>query len=118
MLLTLAGVIVCALVVFAVVAFTLGRTPGLDGSERDAAERGLPVDRLSTAGDVAALRFDTGLRGYRMDQVDGVLERLAHELKVRDDEIRNLTEQVAAQSEQPVERQQPVEHQQQSTTDA
>ena len=29
-----------------------------------------------TAPDIATIRFDTALRGYRMDQVDAVLDRL------------------------------------------
>lgn len=28
------------------------------------------------SGEISAIRFDTALRGYRMDQVDAVLERL------------------------------------------
>ncbi len=28
------------------------------------------------AGEITAIRFDTALRGYRMDQVDAVLDRL------------------------------------------
>ena len=28
------------------------------------------------AGEITAVRFDTALRGYRMDQVDAVLDRL------------------------------------------
>ena len=28
------------------------------------------------SGEIAAVRFDTALRGYRMDQVDAVLDRL------------------------------------------
>ena len=36
---------------------------------------GLPDGGLR-ASDVDAVRFDTALRGYRMDQVDDVLERL------------------------------------------
>lgn len=39
----------------------------------------LPTDPL-TDDDVAAMRFDTGLRGYRMDQVDDVLDRLIAEI--------------------------------------
>ena len=39
----------------------------------------LPVDPL-TDDDLAAMRFDTGLRGYRMDQVDDVLDRLVAEI--------------------------------------
>jgi DivIVA domain-containing protein len=29
-----------------------------------------------SAGEIATVRFDTALRGYRMDQVDAVLDRL------------------------------------------
>ena len=35
----------------------------------------LPVGAVSSA-DIARIRFDTTLRGYRMDQVDEVLDRL------------------------------------------
>jgi DivIVA domain-containing protein len=101
LLLTLAGVIVVALLIFAVVAFTLGRATGLDPTERDAAERGLPADRPSTAEDISALSFDTGLRGYRMSQVDAVLERLAHELAARDEEISALNGKLAEHSKAP-----------------
>ncbi|MCQ1999347.1 DivIVA domain-containing protein [Arthrobacter zhaoxinii] len=42
------------------------------------------------AGDVARLRFPVALRGYRMDQVDAVLDRLAAALAERDARIREL----------------------------
>ena len=41
-------------------------------------------------GDVESLRFDIGLRGYRMDQVDAVLDRLTEELRARDEELAAL----------------------------
>ncbi|OLT29661.1 hypothetical protein BJF82_16060 [Kytococcus sp. CUA-901] len=41
-------------------------------------------------GEVRSLRFDQALRGYRMGQVDGTLERLALELAERDAEIARL----------------------------
>ncbi len=41
-------------------------------------------------GDLDSLRFDPALRGYRMAQVDGVLERLVEELRLRDAEIARL----------------------------
>lgn len=49
----------------------------------------LPPGELD-ADDVADLRFDQALRGYRMDQVDGVVERLFEELRQRDAEIAEL----------------------------
>lgn len=42
------------------------------------------------AQDLAQLRFATGLRGYRMDQVDHTLRRLALALEERDRRIAEL----------------------------
>lgn len=41
--------------------------------------------------DLAAVRFDRAARGYRMDQVDAVLDRLGEELAARDERIAALT---------------------------
>lgn len=41
-------------------------------------------------GDVDRLRFSLGLRGYRMDQVDEVLDRLRDELAAKDRRITEL----------------------------
>ncbi|WP_409483641.1 DivIVA domain-containing protein [Arsenicicoccus dermatophilus] len=49
----------------------------------------LPAGPLDPAA-VRELRFDQVLRGYRMDQVDEVLERLVAELRERDGEIARL----------------------------
>ncbi|MFC3299902.1 DivIVA domain-containing protein [Arthrobacter agilis] len=43
-----------------------------------------------TARDVDAVRFGLGLRGYRMDQVDEVLDRLAAALAEKDAVIAGL----------------------------
>ncbi|CAN5425893.1 hypothetical protein BH23ACT6_BH23ACT6_22990 [soil metagenome] len=40
--------------------------------------------------DVDSVRLDVAFRGYRMDQVDTVLERLSLELAQRDAEIERL----------------------------
>ncbi len=49
-----------------------------------------------SARDVDALRFGLGLRGYRMDQVDEVLDRLAAVLEERDAVVADLRSQLAA----------------------
>lgn len=49
----------------------------------------LPAD--ATAADVDALRFGLGLRGYRMDQVDQVLDELKDQLEAKDREIQRLS---------------------------
>lgn len=43
-----------------------------------------------TAGDIDRLRFSAGFRGYRMDQVDEVLDILRDELADRDHQIAEL----------------------------
>jgi DivIVA domain-containing protein len=43
-----------------------------------------------SASDVGRIRFSLGLRGYRMDQVDEVLDRLAEALAERDALIEAL----------------------------
>jgi DivIVA domain-containing protein len=54
----------------------------------------LPAGRF-TADDVDGLHFSLGLRGYRMDEVDQVLDRISGELRSRDAEVALLREQVA-----------------------
>jgi DivIVA domain-containing protein len=39
---------------------------------------------------VDKVRFSVGTRGYRMDEVDDILDRLAHEIDVRDQRIAQL----------------------------
>lgn len=46
-----------------------------------------------TASDIGRIRFSLGLRGYRMDQVDEVLDRLAAALAERDELIEALQNQ-------------------------
>lgn len=43
-----------------------------------------------TASDISRVRFSLGLRGYRMDQVDEVLDRLAEAIAERDALIEAL----------------------------
>ncbi len=51
-----------------------------------------------SAQDVDAVRFGLGLRGYRMDQVDEVLDRLAGALEERDAVIAGLRSQLAGRN--------------------
>ncbi|MPZ59952.1 MAG: DivIVA domain-containing protein [Propionibacteriales bacterium] len=41
----------------------------------------LPADRPLTGQDLREVRFGVGLRGYRMDEVDALIARLAAELE-------------------------------------
>lgn len=72
----------CAVVAAALtVGLVVGRVDGgLGRPTSGLAHVPLPLGREVTAEDVADLRFDVALRGYRMEQVDDVLDRLKAEL--------------------------------------
>jgi DivIVA domain-containing protein len=90
-------------VIGGVAAVALGKVRGgLDEPTSNLPYRPLPPGRVS-AGDVDAVRFSLGFRGYRMDEVDAVLTRVADALNERDAELRDLRERLAA-LEQPDER--------------
>ena len=80
-----------AMAVVAVVAgLATGRISG--GMEAPASSlpfRGLPPEAVRPA-DLDTLRFSPALRGYRMDEVDLVIDRLGDELRRRDEEIARL----------------------------
>jgi DivIVA domain-containing protein len=69
-------IVVAVLVVGAVAALATGRI-GYDPMAPATTSEGVPylAEEFSSA-DISAVRFDTALRGYRMDQVDEVLSRL------------------------------------------
>jgi DivIVA domain-containing protein len=72
------------------VAAVLGRVDGTLGEPTTTASyTPLPEDRL-TPDDLDSLRFDTGARGYRMEQVDDAVDRLVREIA----DLRELLAQV------------------------
>lgn len=73
-----------------VVALLLGYVGGGMGrTTTTLSHEPLPEDELSDA-DVEQLRFDVGLRGYRMSEVDAVIGRLRRALKEKDEQIAVL----------------------------
>ena len=74
-------------VLFGAAALLTSDRPVLAEAPPDAADTGLPTGPVQPE-DVAALRFSVAPRGYRMAEVDDVLDRLAAELADRD---RRLT---------------------------
>lgn len=62
---------------------------GLPDAESTVPEAPLPEGQV-TVDDVSSVRFSVGLRGYRMDEVDAVLDRLSEALAERDAEIERL----------------------------
>ena len=59
----------------------------------------LPAD--ADPSDVDRLRFAVGLRGYRMDQVDQVLDDLRDQISAKDRRIAELTAELAGPREEP-----------------
>ena len=87
--------IVGIVVVIAVALLAVGRLGELPAPPQDRAPLDLPPAALD-ADDVDAVRFAVGLRGYRMDEVDVVLDRVADDLASRDERIRQLEESLTA----------------------
>lgn len=56
----------------------------------DRADLDLPADGPVRADDLEHVRFGMALRGYRMDEVDALLDRLAGELRERDARLAAL----------------------------
>jgi DivIVA domain-containing protein len=88
-------VVVMVLVVGAAALVALGGGV-LPDAERDRLASHLPVDRSLRREDVDTLRFPMALRGYRMDEVDDVLDRLGAELMDRDIRVVELESALAA----------------------
>ncbi|GAA1904491.1 hypothetical protein GCM10009716_12990 [Streptomyces sodiiphilus] len=92
--LLVAMVVVIAVVTLAV----LGSGDGSGGPARgglpeaapDRLDDPLPLDRPVGPADVVAVRLPLAPRGYRMEEVDDVLDRLAAEIAARDTRIAEL----------------------------
>ncbi|MFK0190514.1 DivIVA domain-containing protein [Kitasatospora sp. NPDC090308] len=83
-------VIAMALVVGGAAVVALGGGGTLPEAEHDRLTVRLPQDRALSRTDVDELRLPMALRGYRMDEVDDVLDRLGAELALRDARIAEL----------------------------
>ena len=58
-----------------------GRFRGLDETFDDRPDSRVPADRPLTAEDLETVRFTSALRGYRMSEVDALLDRLTEQLR-------------------------------------
>ena len=83
--------LVVAAVFGAIAWVAAGRGGGLDDPRQDRPEPALADDRQLGKEDIDGARFAVGFRGYRMDQVDRLLDRLASEIEHRDRLIADLT---------------------------
>ena len=86
----LLAVIVAAVLFYAVIALLpdgVSLTPQAD--QRPFA---LPSDRRLDRSDLAAVRIPVALRGYRFAETDDLIDRLATEIALRDEELARLRE--------------------------
>ena len=88
-MLTILVLLVVLAVLFAVAALLTSDRPLLADAPPDAPDLGLPAGPVR-AEDVAALRLSLAPRGYRMAEVDEVLDRLGAELADRDRRLAQL----------------------------
>lgn len=87
--------VLAALAILAVAAaVAMGHGDRLGVASLDRVDGGPPAGPLQ-AEDVGRIRFNLAVRGYRMDEVDEVLDRLAAELAERDALIDELTAEPA-----------------------
>src|SRR5215469_2065530 len=73
----------------------------------DRPDLALPDEGLLAREDVDRVRFSVGARGYRMDEVDDVLDRLAHEIELRERRIAELEGRAPGQNASPQEENEP-----------
>ncbi len=87
------GVLVVGALLFLGAAVLMGRGETQPPAEPDRSPLELPVARPVTGDDVRTLRMTVTLRGYRMTEVDWLLEQLAGTLDQRDAELATLRAQ-------------------------
>ena len=88
------GVLVVGALLFLGASLLLGRGESRPPAEPDRSPVALPDDRPVTADDPRALQFSVAARGYRMSEVDWLLDQFALVLEERDAEIAALRAQV------------------------
>jgi DivIVA domain-containing protein len=85
------GVLVVGGLLFLGASVLMGRGETQPPAELDRSPVELPDDRPVTADDIRALRISAVFRGYRMSEVDWLLDQFALVLDERDAEIAGLT---------------------------
>lgn len=76
--------VLVVLLMGAIAAVAAGRGTPMSEVEHDRLAVDLPADRPLTAEDLRRVRFPLALRGYRMADVDALLDRLAREQDAAD----------------------------------
>ena len=87
--------LIVVLLIGAVAVVASGRWGAMGTAYDDRPDMTVPARQALTSTDIESARFAVGLRGYRMDEVDTLLERVAKEVAERDRRIADLERAVA-----------------------
>ncbi|MEV6416624.1 DivIVA domain-containing protein [Kribbella sp. NPDC051718] len=87
--------LIVVLLIGAVAVVASGRWGAMAPAYDDRPDLTVPARQALTADDLAQARFGVGLRGYRMDEVDTLLERVGREVAERDRRIADLERAVS-----------------------
>ena len=95
------GVLVVGGLLFLGASLLMGRGETQPPAELDRSPVELPDDRPVTADDVRALRLSVAFRGYRMSEIDWLIDQFALVLEERDAEIAALTARLRPEKTPP-----------------
>ncbi|RZT19878.1 DivIVA domain-containing protein [Kribbella sp. VKM Ac-2569] len=93
--------LIVVLLIGAVAVVASGRWGAMSTAYDDRPDMTVPARQALTSTDIESARFAVGVRGYRMDEVDTLLERVAKEVAERDRRIADLERAVAPIVEAP-----------------
>jgi DivIVA domain-containing protein len=93
--------LIVVLLIGAVAVVASGRWGAMGTAYDDRPDMTVPARQALTSVDIETARFAVGVRGYRMDEVDTLLERVAKEVAERDRRIADLERAVAPIVEAP-----------------
>ncbi len=93
------GVLVVAVLLFLGASVLMGRGETQPPAELDRSPVELPDDRPVSGDDIRDLRISVAARGYRMTEVDWLLDQFADALDERDEEIASLRARLAERLE-------------------
>jgi DivIVA domain-containing protein len=97
------GVLVVAVLLFLGASLLMGRGETQPPAELDRSPVELPDDRPVRGDDVRDLRISVAARGYRMTEVDWLLEQFADALDERDEQIASLRARLAEHEQKAAE---------------
>ncbi|HET7172915.1 MAG TPA: DivIVA domain-containing protein [Nocardioidaceae bacterium] len=93
--------VVLVVIIGGIVVVASGRGGSLAEVYDDRADAVVTAGRPLTAEDLRAVRLSTGFRGYRMDEVDALLDRIAADLLAREGRAAQQRPEPAAEPGRP-----------------